>query len=1468
MKFQKLTAALLALTIVIAVLPLQLFSFATAPAAWDGSAANGFAGGSGTSDNPYLISSAAELTYLAQQVNGGEPYEGDYFLLTDDIYLNDPSASQKNNWTPIGNGAWSEETQQYAEFAGIFDGGLCKIVGLYCDRPEDETVGLFGNFNGEIYNLSLEDSYVRGNYAVGGIAGSFTGYMYNCHNNGTVLGHIPAGDDSSASNIGGLVGQVWDNCTLCDCTNAATVGCTTDEAGEGISVQSVGGLVGGIAGYDEIELLYCSNSGDIQLTVPCAEDVGGLIGNTGYDTTVSNCYNRGKITITNMSDLHRYTTLNIGGLFGTAGSGLVASNCYNAGDVTVNGLEFIQYIGGIAGYVEINPSDYYYSGKLSNCYNVGSIAATTQYQSSIDENIRSVGGAVGYVYRSGYVSELIVDVYYLDTCLAEEIPAEAIRIYGNALTAEEMQTQAAFVGFDFTLDWTFDPSLPGGYPTLSPATCAHSYVNGVCTVCEESCDHYYWTADGTVCRQCGVECKHNSWQLDQEDGKVYCEACGKQCRHAYEDSICIFCKFACTHDYYDGACTLCNATCSDHQWNSETGKCGICTFPCDHCTVQNGICLDCGWNTAHILPWDGWGDEDDYAELSFAAGDGTLENPYRITNGDELFYFALCVSSGVTDVMSAYVILTCDIDLADHPFPSIGCASYNWSETFSFSGNFDGRGHKIVGYHNAEQGLFGSVFGSSSDAPAGPDALGRIANVHVYGTVDSNAYGDVGGIVGKGDSFTLVNCSFTGQITVTDCGYNFFGGIAGEYQYGFILNCTSDTDIDIVGGPRSVGGIVGGGEYGAPLVDGCANLGDVKAESAMQLGGIGKAEVILNSYNSGTVTAYGDCANVCGIGGRYVLNCYNTGDIGTAADCSATYGNIYAVGGDYTLNCYNTGKLLLHFPEGVEINEDTNQDGSADVYASVFYGDYSVNDCYTTPSAYPAVLYYDRDNWTFIFLYEEGVKTLDEMSAPAFAQMLTSNAATLGAFSLEETYGQQEWPLSPWKSSETTPVFGIEEEKNTVTVEVFTQTTDRNPDFEGQVSMEGLTCEFAVGEQVVLTAVYNGNAYRFIGWYAVGNYTKVLSHSKTYTFTVTEEMLQTGTYALVALYEKIEMADITVNAPLFSINGEKYASQNKNSYLPGTQLTVAVSDSEDFAYWENAQGKILSTQPSYTFTVVEPTVLNAVYNTKIENKKIILFVSPYGQVMQRVQLTYEGLDSLNFPPVPIKAGYEAGRWGMTVEQIKEAFAKAEVEVITVTPVYPQIVETKTVTVTGGTLQNTASLTEGQYQLNSVITVVADPAMQDTRFAYWTDTEGNILSYESTYSFFLTEDTELTAVFIPHTQAVEKLGTAEISEVLQNDTVSGISFVATFSAPQGSTVHFAGIVATSDSTAAQNLTRETADYVRGGAQAQEAGRFTWTKSNAGATTTWYVRAYLVFTDAEGVTHTVYSSVVQAQYGMIN
>lgn len=67
---------------------LEFPAIAADTAAWDGSVAASFSGGSGTADDPWKISNGSELAYLASLVNSnGSATHNQYYILTADIDL-------------------------------------------------------------------------------------------------------------------------------------------------------------------------------------------------------------------------------------------------------------------------------------------------------------------------------------------------------------------------------------------------------------------------------------------------------------------------------------------------------------------------------------------------------------------------------------------------------------------------------------------------------------------------------------------------------------------------------------------------------------------------------------------------------------------------------------------------------------------------------------------------------------------------------------------------------------------------------------------------------------------------------------------------------------------------------------------------------------------------------------------------------------------------------------------------------------------------------------------------------------------------------------------------------------------------------------------------------------------------------------------------------------------------------------
>ena len=240
---------------------------------WDGTVATEFAGGTGTSDDPYLISTSAQFAYLAQKVNGGEAYEGKCFRQT----VNFDLAGKK--WIPIGNSSH--------EFKGHFDGGNKEVYGLNVDIT-GSYAGLFGNINsGSVKNVRICSGSVKASvYYVGGIVGDLNySTMENCTASVNVSGN---------SNVGGLAGSIsGSNVSDCHFLSGEIVGSGDgNDDGDG---DGVGGIVGRAQGSNSIEVTNCSANASVKGNM----NVGGLCGWFGNgDHTFSNCTMKGIVTVT------------------------------------------------------------------------------------------------------------------------------------------------------------------------------------------------------------------------------------------------------------------------------------------------------------------------------------------------------------------------------------------------------------------------------------------------------------------------------------------------------------------------------------------------------------------------------------------------------------------------------------------------------------------------------------------------------------------------------------------------------------------------------------------------------------------------------------------------------------------------------------------------------------------------------------------------------------------------------------------------------------------------------------------------------------------------------------------------------------------------------------------------------------------------------------------------------------------
>lgn len=362
------------------------------------------------------------------------------YMLTANIDLTDAlavggSLYDSKGWIAIG---YASSPQP---FTGILDGNGYTISGVTAKGGLGIAHLIYEN-RGTIKNLT-----VSGNFTYGGVfCHNNAGLIQNCHNNAEVKISLYA---TSQSDRGGLVNNNLAGGIVECCSNRATIQGT---------VASGGG------------------SGDKGL------HLGGIAGrNTGI---IRKCYNTGSVTCTGKS----YTNSYAAGIVGEGVSGSTIENCYNTGSIraelTTSGYQSANNVaaGGILATV------YYQSSTtIKNCYNAGSISLSGPYHNQY------LGSISGFPAKSTFTN-----CYYLSGTCGYAAYNKTSYSSIDKLTENQMRTQAAFVGFDFTNTWSM--GLSGYYYPILKAGCPHTVTNVPATpaTClkDGNIEHWY-------CSTCG-----------------------------------------------------------------------------------------------------------------------------------------------------------------------------------------------------------------------------------------------------------------------------------------------------------------------------------------------------------------------------------------------------------------------------------------------------------------------------------------------------------------------------------------------------------------------------------------------------------------------------------------------------------------------------------------------------------------------------------------------------------------------------------------------------------------------------------------------------------------------------------------------------------------------------------------------------------------------------------------------------
>ena len=264
----------------------------------------------------------------------------------------------------------------------------------YCDVTANVTgVGAVGgitgrNKGGTIDHCTYSKGTITGTNRVGGISGANTGSAGTFTNNTVSGATINGGADGPT---GGILGRNHNGgTTITGCSVSTTsilgpkiLGGIVGEAGGAITITScktVGGEVkgnaanndvnylGGIAGNMNGTITKCYSTTDVTYKTNRSKGVGGLVGGTTNNTTITESYFAGKV----------YSFSQAGGIIGVVTKDTTIENCYMAG--LINNWQ--GYFGGMAGYINAD-----ITFKATNCY------ATIEIYSGDSGN--AVGGFIG-----------------------------------------------------------------------------------------------------------------------------------------------------------------------------------------------------------------------------------------------------------------------------------------------------------------------------------------------------------------------------------------------------------------------------------------------------------------------------------------------------------------------------------------------------------------------------------------------------------------------------------------------------------------------------------------------------------------------------------------------------------------------------------------------------------------------------------------------------------------------------------------------------------------------------------------------------------------------------------------------------------------------------------------------------------------------------------------------------------------
>ena len=810
--------------------------------------------GNGSVDNPYEISSAAELAWFRDYVNKESQFAS--AMLTDDIDLSEfchaadaATNTEELSWDPIGNGKM---------YCGTFDGNGKTIRNLYINTTYIFR-GFFGYANGgSIKNITFDNAKVKNTNKFG--TGILTGGFEKCTiENIKILANCSV---EGTENTGGIAGAGASY--ISNCENRAMVNGTNN--------------VGGIVGYGEGSLQNSANYGDISGVA----QVGNLIGFAAA-VNLNNVLGVGNVTATDQK----------GGLLvgesnnpWSTASGILAYN--SSAKLTINGTEqtgeAVKAIGEgslpSAFRVKAFSAEQLKSGLVAFILQ-GNASESAKWGQKLNTDDYPMLGSTNKVYSDCPVTmkcsgELEGTGKYSNTKPAQE--GTFTMQHGNSITHHESVDVTCTV--DGTIEYWecdacnetyFDERLTQRVSDIIKETATgHNYdENDKCTKCQKEIQFVKLGNNNiTIEKVFGSRTKISGYNLYKftapEEGAllVTADSHGEDTYGALWDSRTakyLIKKgsgngkdFKITYDVKKGTTYYIGAR--EHDGDAIEGNVTL---------YVNLI--------SNQLP-------------AGVTGKGTEAEPFILKTADHLEWFRDYVNVGKTSACAKIADDVEEIDMSTVCHKADAekqVAELNWTPIGNYfkqyQGTFDGNGKTIRNLFISSTSDEIGFFGYAADC--------RIKNITFDNAkVKGNDNYSTGILAGCAGSCVIENIKTTGNCSVE--GKYETGGIAGRAN-GNISNCENHA---IVNGLHSVGGIVGICFDSENSITSCANYGEITGTEDFVGGIIGYfgEGSLQNSANNGNITGDARVGNL--IGYANICNINNVLGIGNItanyADCN------------------------------------------------------------------------------------------------------------------------------------------------------------------------------------------------------------------------------------------------------------------------------------------------------------------------------------------------------------------------------------------------------------------------------------------------------------------------------------------------------------------------------------------------------------------------------------------------------